>query len=508
MLRRLRWTARRISGSLTVRLGFLLVIFAALPFILYGQFETADRKEREIVTKNLRYSSWLIAQALKPLLNRESGPPTASLNEELAKYGGDGTNLKLMFQPKGGAAGQDGGFYFLASAPKVDAADLGAILDNLQRHGIVSQVAESCTWDKPVDIRYTQPTGHEEILTSVVPIQSRWGCWVLVSSHVTSELLATAIGRPYWQTPQVRLSLMLYLAVAVIALLTALSVRRHIRHFRHVAREIRQGRVAGNTFASRNAIPELDSVARDFDGLVHDLHHVAGVIRQTAEDNAHSFKGPVATIQACLEPLKRLIPAEHARGKRAAELIELSLDRLKALISASQCLDNTMADMIESPREAVDLTQIVADILKSYREVLVARQIRLSRQLPPDVLVRAGKVALAVVVENILDNAVSFTPDAGAIAVRLQEEDGVINLTIEDSGPGIDPDKIDNIFDRYFSLRPPDHARRDAKAGSPGHAGLGLWIVKRNVEALGGTVTATNRIGGGLKVHIVLPSVT
>ncbi|MDE1145973.1 MAG: HAMP domain-containing sensor histidine kinase [Azospirillaceae bacterium] len=501
------WAARRISGSLTVRLGFLLTIFAVLPFILYGQFESADRKERDIVTKNLRYSSWLIAQGLKPLLDREGGPPTATLNDELAKYDGDGTNLKLMFQPKGGAAGKDGGFYFLASAPKVGMADLGATLDSLQSHGIVSQVAESCSWDKPVDIRYVQPTGHEEILTSVVPIQSRWGCWVLVSSHVTSELLATAIGRPYWQTPQVRLALMLYLAVVVVALLTALSVRRHIRHFRHVAREIRQGRVAGNTFASRNAIPELDSVAQDFDGLVHDLHHVAGIIRQTAEDNAHSFKGPVATIQACLEPLKRLVPADHPRGKRAAELIELSLDRLKALISASQCLDNTMADMIESPRESVDLTQIVADILKSYREVVVARQIRLSRHLQPDVHVRAGKVALAVVVENILDNAVSFSSDGGAITVRLVEEDGTINLDIEDSGPGIDADKIHNIFDRYFSLRPPDHARRHATEKAPGHAGLGLWIVKRNVEALGGTVAASNRIGGGLRVHIVLPSV-
>ena len=80
-------------------------------------------------------------------------------------------------------------------------------------------------------------------------------------------------------------------------------------------------------------------------------------------------------------------------------------------------------------------------------------------------------------------------------------------------GPGIEPERLDRIFDRYYSLRPykdcDDQDEGKTQAGAPAtdkHTGLGLWIVKRNVEALGGLVRAVNRPEGGLCIHIALPS--
>ncbi len=501
-MRTLRRFTRRVLFSLTAKLVALVGIFIAVPIVLYGQFRIADDQMRELVTRSIQQRSWLVAEALRPVLDRPEGVPVGSLNTTLRTFGDDGTDLQLMLQPRGREGTSS--FYYVASAPPIDPSKLGPQLDSLERNNILSQLSTSCTADERQEIRYRQPNGQEEVLTSVIPIRSRWGCWVLVSSHATSEFLKTSIGRPYWQTHAVRIAMLSYLVVALLAALIALSVWRNLRHFRTVAREIRHGRVGEYSFTARNVVPELSSVALDFDRLVLDLRRIAREIRQAAEDNAHSFKGPIATIQSALEPLRRQLPKDDERAVRALVLVDSSLERLRAMIAAAQRLDNTTADLIEAPQRRVDLTQTVAEALLRYREVLAERNLRLTRRLDENVIVHAGTDVLDVIIENILDNAISFSPPGGAITVTLTKDRRTVDLHIEDEGPGIDSEKIQRIFDRYFSLRP--------KAGqgavpreSSAHSGLGLWIVRRNVEALGGKVRASNRIGGGLSMHIVLP---
>ena len=123
---------------------------------------------------------------------------------------------------------------------------------------------------------------------------------------------------------------------------------------------------------------------------------------------------------------------------------------------------------------------------------------------------RAGKGMLEIVLQNVLENATSFSPQGGTIALTLVQGRGIVQFQVDDEGPGIPPERIDRVFERYFSSRPvADNGRDGAEGGTdrspPAHAGLGLWIVRRNVEALGGEVRANNRVGGGLSVTIVLP---
>ena len=492
----------RVLFSLTAKLIALVGIFIAVPIVLYGQFRIADDQMRELVTRAIQQRSWLVAEALRPVLDRPEGVPVGSLNATLQTFGDDGTDLQLMLQPRGRKG--TGSFYYVASAPPIDPSKLGAQLDSLERNHILPQLSATCTADERQEIRYRQPDGQEEVLTSVIPIRTRWGCWVLISSHTTSEYLKTSIGRPYWQTHAVRIATVSYLVVALLAALIALSVWRNIRHFRTVAREIRHGRGGEYSFTARNVVPELASVALDFDRLVLDLRRIAREIRQAAEDNAHSFKGPIATIQSALEPLRRHLPREEERAARAFMLVDSSLERLRGLITAAQRLDNTTADLIEAPQRRVDLTQTLADALLRYREVLAERNLRLTRRLDENVIVHAGTDVLDVIIENILDNAISFSPPESTITVSLTRERRTVDLHIEDEGPGVDPERLQRMFDRYFSLRPKT-GQGARPQNSTAHAGLGLWIVRRNVEALGGTVRASNRIGGGLSVHVVLP---
>jgi two-component system sensor histidine kinase ChvG len=496
--------ARFGTASLTAKLLALVGIFVALPIVLYGQFESADRKTRDLVTRSIQNRSWLISQALRPMLDGSQGAPASSLNAELDKYTDDGTLLELMLQPIGSR--DERSFYYVASSPRVSVDRLNAQLDNLVERGILQRLSQSCSGGEQQEFRYKLASGQDEILTSVIPIRSRLGCWVLVSSHATSEFLSTSIARPYWQTREIQIAALIYLAAALLVLLITLSVRRNLAHFRHVARDIRRGRVGSSSFAARNILPELASVAVDFDRLVLDLHNVARHIRQTAEDNVHSFKGPLATIQAAVEPLRKLVTDDNPRAARALNLIDCSVTRLKVLVVATQHLDNNTAELIVSPRSCVNLTQLVAEALLNYREVMAERSIKLIRRLDENVMVRAGKAVLDIAIENILDNAISFSPADSVITVILSKTNGAIDLRIEDQGPGVDPVKLPRIFDRYFSDRPSGQAGLSLQISGDGHAGLGLWIVRRNIEALGGKVTASNCMGGGLSVHVVLPA--
>ncbi|WP_178130462.1 HAMP domain-containing sensor histidine kinase [Reyranella sp. CPCC 100927] len=498
--------ARRLGASLTLKLIAIVGIFVTLPIVLYGQFESADRQTRDLVTRSIQDRSRLIAQAITPVLAQMAAPSQDVLNGELQKYGADGTILKLMLQPAAGQ-GQERAFYYVASAPKVASGQVGTELDELAQRGILKRLSESCIWDSQGEIRYRQPDGTVEILTSLIPIKTPAGCWVLISTHATSEFLSTSIGRPYWQTREVRVAALIYLVLALVAVLVAVSIRRSLRRFRDVAHEIRQGRIGEYAFTNRNVVPELASVARDFDRLVLDLRRVARDMRQTAEDNAHAFKTPLATIQSAIEPIRRRLAPDDERAQRALVIIDSSIDRLKAMVNAAQRLDINTADLIDAPRRRIDLTQLVGDTLVHYRETLAGRQIRLVRRLDDKVMVRAGAGMLEVVLQNVFDNAVSFSDAGTTIIVTLTAAEETAELRVEDEGPGITADKIDRIFERYFSSRPKvvEPVQALASGQTAAHAGLGLWIVRRNVEALGGRVTASNRMGGGLCIRITLP---
>jgi two-component system sensor histidine kinase ChvG len=480
----------------------LVGIFVALPIVLYGQFESADRQMRDLVTRAIQDRSKLIGHALAPVLRKIEPGTNVALNEELAKFTSDGTVLKLMLQPAAKAGEQQGNvaFNFVGSAPLIRPDEVAPELDELAHRGILKKLGEACMWDTSDEIRYKQPNGTVELLTSIIPIKDKNGCWVLTSTHTTSEFLNTSIGRPYWETRAVRVAAAIYLVLAVLAVLAAVSIWLSLRRFRDVANEIGQGRIGDYAFSQRNIVPELSSVAHDFDKLVIDLKRLSQQIRQSAEDNAHSFKTPLAAIQSSLAPVRRAVAMDDQRARRALEIIDSALQRLLALVNAAQRFDNNTADLIEAPRVPTNLTQIVGEATLNFREIMASRDIRLIRRLDDAVMVRAGKGMLEIVLQNVLENATSFSPRGSTIVLTLAQNHDAVELQIDDEGPGIPIEKIDRVFERYFSSRP-----TQGNGEPPSHSGLGLWIVRRNVEALGGQVSASNRIGGGLSIAMVLP---
>jgi two-component system, OmpR family, sensor histidine kinase ChvG len=484
--------------SLGSKAALLALIFLVVPVILYDQFRAADQQKRELVMNSVRDQGHTVSVAVTPMLTGSGAPNLPAIGQEISRFDNRLTTVKLLFQPVASAA--QGFFYVASSAPLTNAA-LDTERESLQRQGVLDRLEGSCAGDVPVELRYRAPDGHDEVVTSLVPVLSSSGCWAVVTSLSASAVPGIALGVPYYDTPEVRLAALIYLAMAALTFTMFWSIWRGLLQFGDRARAIRSQNAPGPTFAARNEVPELSSVAIEFDRMVEALQNAARDIRRAAEDNAHAFKTPVAIIRQSLEPIGRAVSADNTRAMRALGLIERSLDKLDGLVASSRRLDEATANLLDMPRTDLDLSVFIDRLLSAHAEIFRQRNLHLRGSIESGVVVRGNEEMLETVVENVLENAISFSCEGDAIGVKLEIRGDWAELLIADEGPGVRNPDLPRIFDRYFS------SRADAPGGEDPsiHYGVGLWIVRRNVEALGGRVTAENREPHGLLLRIMLP---
>ncbi len=499
--RRAPWFLR----SLAIRLVVLVIVFVTVPILVYHQFLAADREKQELLLTDAQLQGELIARALgRYLQNAETGIPT-EIVEDLAQFVDSDARVKLLLRPA--AVPSALGFYYVAAAPPVPSAFLDREREELLEQGILGRLGQTCSGNVPLALRLPTAGGGQEVLTSITPINTDFGCWAIVTSQDSVAILGSSIGQPYWKTPEVRVAMLIYAAMAVLALAIFAGTWSNLRRFGRLAQRIGYTMERADSFASQNTMPELQSVAQDFDRLVYSLRSSAENIRRAAEDNAHAFKTPIGVIRQSVEPLKRLVNTE-GRGGRAIDMIEQSIIRLDSLVSCAQHIDGATADLLQPPWQDVDLSDLVGRMLGDHAALGGGDHPRFSLRLDKSVKVRATEDMLETVIENLVDNAVSFSPAGGNIDVGVRRSGKFAELTVEDHGPGVDPADLERIFERYVSQRGRMHERGDGEAegrDSGTHFGIGLWIVRQNIEAVGGHVIAANRPVGGLSVKVSLP---
>lgn len=306
----------------------------------------------------------------------------------------------------------------------------------------------------------------------------------------------------FWEMPEIRLAALAYLAIVALAVLVAVGILRSLQRFRQAADEIALGRVGDHALAGRSGVRELASVAKVLDRLVFDLRYMSDQMRLTAEENAHSLRTPLATIRTALGAVRRALPPEEPRAQRALKIIDISLDRVSHVVNSAQRNDTTMADLVASPRADVDLAELARDTIVESRERAQSRNIRIHENLKDSVVVRASVEALEAALEDVLASAINASPSYGEITVTLEAGRTGARLLVEDGGGG--GDEADLVFQHDFTPVPAEVGRQALDDNGPRR--LGLWSVKRTVEAFGGQVDAQRKDHGGVVVSIVLPS--
>ncbi|WP_448188158.1 sensor histidine kinase [Azospirillum sp. sgz301742] len=503
---RTRWLWR----SLASRLALLSIVFLAVPVLIYDQFRRADETSQTLLLQSAQQQGRLIARAIQPDLARADRSSLPQMGQALSRFADDRTRLRLLVRPRTLSGGE--GFFYVGAAPSVPTADLDAERRQLVEQGVLDRLGSSCEGNVPLAMRVPRTSGTEEVLTSITPMNTNFGCWALVTSNGTEAYLDSSLGRPYWKTATVQAAALIYVVMAGLVLAVLLGVMRNLHRFGDLARDIVGGEVPGENFAQRNTVPELSGVAEAFDKLVETLRQSAISLRRAAEDNAHAFKTPIAVIRQSTEPLRRAVPEGDVRSHRALTMIDKSLDKLDGLVSFSRRMDEATADLLEPPRRKINMSALVERMANSYTGLLAERKLHMRSSIQPGVVVRASEDILETVVENVVENAVSFSPADTTVSVRLTRNGNTAELTVEDEGPGVDPGNLPRIFERYFSQREAGKGMPEAdptgQTAEGTHFGIGLWIVRRNVEAVGGTIVAENRRESqGFRMRIVLPLV-
>ncbi len=239
---------------------------------------------------------------------------------------------------------------------------------------------------------------------------------------------------------------------------------------------------------------EVGALASAFNDMADSIERQDAWRRSMTADLAHELRTPLATIQARIEALQDgVLP--WSDGNLA--VIGDEVDRLERLLTGLRSLDAIDAADYSLERRQLRLDDVAADAVGAAQERFAKEEVQLALERRP-VEVLGDRDRLRQVVDNLLDNALKFTPSGGRVEVRITAADApaVAELSVSDNGQGIAPEDLPHVFERFY--------RGDAARRAPG-AGLGLAIARRLVEAHDGTIRAESDGRDGARFVVQMP---
>jgi two-component system phosphate regulon sensor histidine kinase PhoR len=235
---------------------------------------------------------------------------------------------------------------------------------------------------------------------------------------------------------------------------------------------------------------------------VSELRRLENLRREFVTNVSHELKTPLSSIKAYAETLRLGAVNDTEHNLTFVTRIEEQAERLHQLI-----LDLIHIARVESGQEAFDITEVpvagvVESCLQQHTDAAAAKRIQLAASPPAEpLLVRADEEGVLTILDNLVDNAIKYTPEDGRVTVRWTAEDSVVVLEVVDTGIGIAPQDQPRVFERFFRV---DKARSRELGGT----GLGLSIVKHLAQAFGGSVGIDSRVEHGSTFRVKLPRVT
>jgi len=263
-------------------------------------------------------------------------------------------------------------------------------------------------------------------------------------------------------------------------------------------------RIAG-AVADRNArvldevpedgVPEeIVPLVKSLNAMLQRLRHAFASQRAFVADAAHELRSPLTALRLQLQLLERA----RSDGERAEALGKLhtGVERASRLIEQLLVAARTDPDAAPAPLEAVDLCELVRLAIADAFEYAQSKSIDVSLEAPDLVVIDADDASMRVLVRNLVDNAIRYTPPEGKVMLTIAQEDDGVVLVVEDSGPGIPAHERKRVFDRFYRLEGSE------QTGS----GLGLSIVHGIAERHRAQVELGESSLGGLRATVRFPA--
>jgi len=237
-------------------------------------------------------------------------------------------------------------------------------------------------------------------------------------------------------------------------------------------------------FSGRN--DEIGDLAADLNAMTEALSQRFDAIESFAADVAHELKNPLTSLRSAVETAARIKDPDQQR--RLMDVIQDDVKRLDRLISDISDASRLDAEMSRDESDKIELNRMLAAVVEVHHTSGSRGDGKIAFEEtskgPFPILGNQGRVVQ--VLQNLITNAVSFSPLEGLVMVRIGRDRDWVVVTIEDDGPGIPPGSLEKIFDRFYSERPDNE-----QFGT--HSGLGLSISRQIVAAHQGTIEAENR---------------
>ncbi|HJD97953.1 cell wall metabolism sensor histidine kinase WalK [Mailhella massiliensis] len=309
--------------------------------------------------------------------------------------------------------------------------------------------------------------------------------------YVAGDLLQRG-GESFSSVQELLLWIFFTFIVAALEASVLISVlKKIIGHFTSVIYRLSGGDLAARVspeMADRK--DELGLLARAFNSMAEQREQERTRERALIADVSHELRSPLTRLSVTVELLRReQIPP------RLLDRLCLETERMEALIESMLAYSRMEARLHSA---SFDLAELVRDVAEDVRFEGSVRGCLVEEDLPKSLFFAGDAEMLRHAVENVLRNALRYTPDDGSIVIRLTSGRETCLLEVEDRGPGVPEDALEQIFRPFFRV---DASRRRESGGT----GMGLSLAERAAHAHGGRIWAENRKEGGLRVSMELP---
>ncbi len=232
---------------------------------------------------------------------------------------------------------------------------------------------------------------------------------------------------------------------------------------------------------------------------VTELRRLESIRRDFVANVSHELKTPITAIRGLVETVLSDSEMPQDTQTRFLSKVNRQAIRLSSLVSDLLTLARLESEEEGLQAAKVDLGETLEDVIRPYRNQDEDQKVELEAVIPSNpIMVRGDEQSLRMVANNLIDNAIKYTPEGGKVWIRLMVENGSARFEVQDTGIGIDPDHLDRIFERFYRV---DKARSRELGGT----GLGLSIVKHAVLMHGGEVGVDSNPGQGSTFWVTIP---
>ncbi len=314
------------------------------------------------------------------------------------------------------------------------------------------------------------------------------------------------VGSPLEGIEEALNQLLLILLVAVPLVLVVASLGgsflankalRPVDEITRTAQRIGSGDLSQRISLEGRLDDEIGRLVSTFNEMIGRLESSFLQIKRFTADASHELKTPLTVLKGEIEVgLKRQRRPEEYRRVLASCLEEV--DRMSRIVDDLLTLARADMGALQLQKERVDLGEVAEGVWRSLGRMAEEKGLRFTFQGDGEVAVWGDKDRLRQLLVNLVDNALKYTPPGGEVRLRVERDDTLALLTVQDTGEGIPPEDQERVFERFYRV---DKARSRQRGGT----GLGLSICKWIAEAHGGKISLESEVGKGSTFVVQLP---